>query len=84
MSNLTVTVISASGTADIDFTFDVERPLDDGVAAPSTGFAAGVVSTNWAEGAPSADAQETILGPVTAVLVTVATDVATVILAPHD
>ncbi len=81
-ANLTVVVTSASGTANIAYTFDPERPLDDGVAAPSTAFATGVISRTWETGA-SASAQETLDGPITAVLVTVAVDVASVVLAPH-
>ncbi len=81
-SNLTIVVTSATGTANIAYTFDPERPLDDGVAAPSTAFATGVVSRVWSTGA-SADAQETLDGPITGVLITVAVGVASVVLAPH-
>lgn len=81
-ANLTVVVESASGTANIQYTFDPERPLDDGVAAPSTGFATGVVARTWSTGATD-DAQETLDGPITAVRITVATAVASVVLAPH-
>lgn len=82
-SNLIVVVSSASGTANIEYTYDTERPLTDGVAPPSEGFATGVISRTWTTGA-SAAAQETIVGPVTAVRVTVATAVASVVLAPQD
>ena len=75
-----VMVASASGTANIDFTFD-PGVVSDGVAPPSEGFASGVVSTAWATGA-SADASERLVGAVTAILVTVATNVATVVIAP--
>ncbi len=75
-----VMVASAAGTANIDFTFD-PGVISDGVAPPSEDFAAGVVSTTWATGA-SADASERLVGAVTGVRVTVATNVATVVIAP--
>lgn len=83
LRRLTIMVDSSAGTANIEYTYDPDRTLDDGVAAPSTGFASGVVSQTWATGA-SGGAVETLEGPVTAVRVTVATAVATVVLAPYD
>lgn len=82
-ANLTVFVESSGGTADIDFTMDPDRTLDNGVAAPSTDFATGVLSANWSTGA-SAAASETIAGPVTAVRITIATTAVNIVtLAPH-
>jgi hypothetical protein len=81
---LTVFVESTGGDVDIDYTMDPAETLDDGVAAPSTGFAAGVLFANWAVGAPSAAASETIDGPITGVLVTIGTAAVNfVTLAPH-
>lgn len=83
LRRLTIMVSSAAGTANIDYTYDTDRVLDDGVAAPSTDFAAGIVNQPWATGA-SAGAVETLEGPVTAVKITVVTNIATVVLAPYD
>jgi hypothetical protein len=80
---LTVFVTSTGGTINIAFTMDPDRTLDDGVAAPGTGFGTDVQSQVWSTGA-SALASETIDGPVTGVLVTVITTADNVVtLAPH-
>lgn len=79
---LNVMVASAAGTANIDYTFDPGE-TSDGTAPPAEDFASGVLSQTWTTGA-SADAVERIAGPVTAVRVTVATNVATVVLAPES
>jgi len=80
---LTVFVTSTGGTVNIAFTMDPDRTLDDGVAAPSTGFGTDVQNTPWSTGA-SASANETIDGPVTGVLITIATTADNVVtLAPH-
>jgi hypothetical protein len=82
--SLTVFVESTGGDVDIDYTMDPDRTLDDGVAAPSTDFAAGVLFANWAEGAPSAGVSETIDGPITAVRITIGTAAVNIVtLAPH-
>lgn len=78
---MTLAVTSASGTANIEYTYDPERPLFDGVAAPNADWAAGIIAREWETGA-TADGQETIEGPVTAIKVTVATAPATVVVAP--
>lgn len=65
---------TATGTVSIDYTFD-QPPSDGdyttGVAAPAQVFASGIHHKTWAAGA-TADVVERILGPVTAIEVTVA------------
>ncbi len=81
--SLTVFVTSTGGTVNIAFTMDPDRTLDDGVAAPSTGFGTDVQNAAWSTGA-SALANETIDGPVTGVLITIAVTANNVVtLAPH-
>jgi hypothetical protein len=61
-------MITATGTVAVDYTFD-PGDVSDGVAAPSTDFAAGV---NQILGqAATASAVVRINGPVTAILLTV-------------
>lgn len=72
-NHIHVMVSSVGGTVAVDYTWDRGHieDLSDGVAAPSTGFATGV---NSLEGlAATASGQGQIGGPVTAVLITVAT-----------
>ncbi len=82
--SLTVFVTNAGGTINIAFTMDPDRTLDDGVAAPSTGFGTDVQSQVWSTGATAGPASETIDGPVTGVLITVVGSADNVVtLAPH-
>lgn len=78
-TDLHIMISSAGGTANIAYTFDPgnEADLSDGVAAPNTGWATGVLEQVWSVGA-TADGVGRIVGPVTGILITVATDVATV------
>lgn len=77
----TLAVTSASGTANIEYTYDPERPLFDGVAAPNADWAPGIIARTWEPGATD-DGEATIQGPITAIKVTVATAVATVVVGP--
>jgi len=73
-SDLHFMVTSTGGTVNIDYTFD-QPPADGdyttGVAAPAQVFAAGIQHKTWTPGA-TADAVDRILGPVTAIEVTIA------------
>lgn len=80
-ASTTLAVSSASGTADIEYTYDPDNILDDSVAAPNTDWAAGIIARAWSTGA-TADGQETIRGPITGIKVTVAVAPATVIVSP--
>ena len=72
-NHIHVMASSVGGTVAVDYTWDRGHieDLSDGVAAPSTGFATGV---NSLEGlAATASGESQIGGPVTAILVTIAT-----------
>lgn len=72
-NHIHVMVSSVGGTVAVDYTWDRGHieDLSDGVAAPSTGFATGVNSLEGLTATASGAGQ--ISGPVTAILVTIAT-----------
>lgn len=82
-NHIHVMVESTGGTVDIDYTFDPGfiEDLATGTA-PAQTFASGVLSQTWSTG-PSADAEEQIGGPVTAVQITIATAAVNEVIIAH-